>query len=101
MTRKRAWESDEPKDDKKHLILDRRLLQRFFPQPLRDYTFRTISSGHLNINCAPFNDIKEVFGLTERQVTEFVEERKSSGGFTNAADLPFNVTIDQLALIEF
>ena len=101
MARKRAKESNEPKDDKKHIVFDRRLLQRFFPQPLRDYTFRAISSGRVNINCSPFDDIKKVFGLTEKQVKEFVKERKSSGGFTKTADLPFDVTIDQLPLIEF
>ena len=101
MTRKRAREIDEPKDDKKYIILDRTLLQRFIPQPLRDYTFRTISSGRLNINCAPIDDVKEVFGLTESQATEFVGKRKSSGGFTKTADLPFNVKPDKSALIEF
>jgi hypothetical protein len=101
MTRKRAMEADKPKEVHTYIVLDRIHLQRFFPQPLRDYTFRSISSGRLNINCAPLDDVKKLFGLNERQAKAFAEKRKSTGGFASTAELPFKVGPDQSALIEF
>ena len=107
MTRKRTKEADEPMDDeskddeRNYIILDRRALRKFFPQPLRDYTFRVMSSGRININCAPLDDIKKVFGLNEMQAQKFAEKRKSAGGFLKTAELPFKVRADQSALIEF
>ena len=101
MTRKRAMEADKPKEVQNYIVLDRIHLQRFFPQPLRDYTFRSISSGRLNINCAPLDAVKKLFGLSERQAKAFAEKRKSTGGFASTAELPFKVGPDQSALIEF
>ena len=101
MTRKRAMEADKPKGVQNYIVLDRIQLQRFFPQPFRDYTFRSISSGRLNINCAPLDDVKKLFGLDESQAKEFAEKRKSTGGFVRTAELPFKVGPDQSALIEF
>ena len=80
MTRKRAMEIDKPKEVQNYIVLDRIQLQKFFPQPLRDYTFRAISSGRLNINCAPLDDVKKLFGLDENQAIKFAEKRKSTGG---------------------
>ena len=101
MTRKRTMEADKPPEVQNYIVLDRRQLQRFFPQPLRDYTFRSISSGRLNINCAPLDDVKKLFGLDEHQAKAFAEKRKSTGGFVRTAELPFKVGPDQSALIEF
>jgi hypothetical protein len=101
ITRKRAMEADKPKEVQNYIVLDRIHLQRFFPQPLRDYTFRSISSGRLNINCAPLDDVKKLFGLNERQAKGFAEKRKSTGGFASTAELPFKVGPDQSASIEF
>jgi hypothetical protein len=101
MTRKRTMEADKPKEAQNYIILDRIQLQRFFPMPLRDYTFRVMSSGRLNINCAPLDDVTKLFELTEDQTKKFAEKRKSTGGFTRTDELPFKVKPNQSALIEF
>jgi hypothetical protein len=101
MTRKRPMEADKPKEAQNYIILDRIQLQRFFPIPLRDYTFRAMSSGRLNINCAPLDDVTKLFELTEGQAKTFVEKRQSTGGFTRTDELPFKVKPNQSALIEF
>jgi len=95
MTRKRVMEIDKPKEVQNYIVLDRIQLQKFFPQPLRDYTFRAISSGRLNINCAPLGDVKKLFGLDENQAIKFAEKRKSTGGFVRMAELLFKVRPDQ------
>jgi len=101
MTRKRTMEADKPEEAQNYIILDRIQLRKFFPMPLRDYTFRVMSSGRLNINCAPLDDVIKLFELTEGQAEKFAEKRKSTGGFTRTDELPFKVKPNQLALIEF
>jgi hypothetical protein len=93
-------EVDEPNKVQNYIVLDREQLQKFFPRPLRDYTFRTIC-GRLNINCADANDIQPLFNLDEKQTQEFCATREQIGGFKTVDDLLFEVTDDQLALIEF
>ena len=101
ITRKRTMEADKPEEAQNYIILDRRQLQKFFPIPLRDYTFRVMSSGRLNINCAPLDDVIKLFELTAGQAKKFAEKRKSTGGFTRTDELPFKVKPNQSALIEF
>ena len=92
-------ETDASNELQNYIVLDREKLQKFFPQPLRDYTFRGIC-GRLNINCAPVGDATRLLGLDEIQEKEFAEERLK-GGFASKDDLPFEVEHDQLAFIEF
>jgi hypothetical protein len=93
-------ESSESMEVKTYIVLGREQLQKFFPQPLRDYTFRVMSSG-LNINCAPLGDVRKLLKLTKSQAKEFAEARRVSGGFKSKDDLPFEINLDQLELLEF
>jgi len=93
--------STGPDRCKTYIILGQEELQKFFPQPLRDYTFRVMVSGRLNINCAPLKDVRKLLKLTEGQVNKFAEERELKGGFKSKDDLPFDVNPDQLELLEF
>jgi hypothetical protein len=92
--------SIEPDEFKTYIVLGHEQLQKFFPQPLRDYTFRVMSSGRLNINCAALGDVKKLLKLTKGQAKKFAEER-IRGGFKSKDDLPFEVNPDQLELLEF
>jgi hypothetical protein len=89
-----------PDELKTYIVLGHEQLQKFFPQPLRDYTFRVMSSGRLNINCAPLGDVKKLLKLTKSQAKKFAKER-IRGGFKSKDDLPFEVNPDQLELLEF
>jgi hypothetical protein len=93
--------SIRPDEFKTHIVLGHEQLQKFFPQPLRDYTFRVMSSGRLNINCAPLGDVKKLLKLTKDQAKKFGKERMVRGGFKSKDDLPFEVNPDQLELLEF
>jgi hypothetical protein len=93
-------EIDEPNEFRNYIVLDREQLQKFFPRPLRDYTFRAMCS-RLNINCAPMNDVVKLLKLDNNQAAEFAETRVNMGGFASEDDLPFEIEQDQLALIEF
>jgi hypothetical protein len=60
-----------------------------------------MSSGRLNINCAPLGDVKKLLKLTKSQAKKFGKERMARGGFKSKDDLPFEVNPDQLELLEF
>ena len=96
----RSIEIYRPDEFKTYIVLGHEQLQKFFPQPLRDYTFRVMSSGRLNINCAPLGDVKKLLKLTKSQAKKFAKER-IRGGFKSKDDLPFEVNPDQLELLEF
>ena len=87
-------EIDEPNEFRNYIV------QKFFPRPLRDYTFRAMC-GRLNVNCAPMNDVVKLLKLDNNQAAEFAETRLNTGGFASEDDLPFEIEQDQLALIEF
>ncbi|KAH8804512.1 hypothetical protein F5884DRAFT_859145 [Xylogone sp. PMI_703] len=82
-----------------HIVLDCEGLEHFFPQPLREHAFRSIF--RVNVDCAPLDEIRRIFGLDDNQVKEFEDKRKEIGGFVKIDDLPFDVWPGEARWMEF